>query len=300
MLTPIPEWYHWNYRPQKIERPNWFRAWPGGARVAVCLKLMHEWESLPRPSGRASGNINDYASLCSREYGFKSGIWRLMDVLAKHNVKTTVMSSGLAIELWPESFIELDRQGHEIASHGWDQCIHPPQFTSREEEREAIGKTIAAIERVIGKRPIGHMSQGPRATEHTLELVAEAGLIWDADYQDCDTPYVMDVKGHKVVSVGYAKPDFTDTEIIPLGLEGSLVQLKCQFDAVYEEAQRRPMNFFFAMHVHKTGTPGMARVLDRFLTHVRMNDDVTFLRCGDMANFWLENTFSESRFHVSR
>ena len=290
MPTAIPDWYQWHYRPQKIERPTWFRAWPNGGRIAVCLKLMHEWESLPRPSGRASGSIKDYGSLCQREYGFRSGIWRLMDVLDKHQVKTTVMSSGLAVEFWPDSFAALDRQGHEIASHGWDQCVHPPQFASRDEEREAIKKTIAAIEQVIGKRPIGHMSQGPRPTEHTLELIAEEGLIWDADYQDCDFPYVMDVKGHKVVSVGYAKPDFTDADVVPLGLQAGLQQLKDQFSAVYAEASYRPMKFYYAMHVHKVGTPSLAKMLDDFLTFVKNHDGVWFGRCGDIANYWLKNS----------
>lgn len=289
MPTAIPDWYQWNYRPQNIARPTWFRSWPNGSRIAVCLKLMHEWESLPRPSGRASGNIKDYASLCLREYGFRSGIWRLMDVLDKHQVKTTIMSSGLAVELWPDSFVALDRQGHEIASHGWDQCIHPPQFTSRDEERDAIRKTIGMIEQVIGRRPSGHMSQGPRPTEHTLELVAEEGLTWDADYQDCDFPYIMNVKGKKVVSVGYAKPDFTDADIVPLGLDGGLHQLKSQFSAVYAESKRHPMKFSYAMHVHKVGTPGLAKMLDDFLAYVKGHDGVWFGRCGDIAHYWLGN-----------
>jgi allantoinase len=294
MPQPIPDWYQWNYRPQTIERPAWFRSWPGNARVAVCLKLMHEWESMPRPAGRAgagtrSADVHDYSALCAREYGFKAGIWRLMDVLDKHNVKVTVMASGLAVELWPDSFRELHKRGHEIASHGWDQCLHPPQTKSRDEERDAIRNTLASIEAAVGKRPVGHMSQGPRPTQHTLELVAEEGLIWDADYQDCDIPYIMDINGRKVVSVGYAKPDFTDNDIAPLGLAGGLQQLVDQFDAVYEESALHPMKFFHAMHVHKMGTPGMAKMLDNFLQHVKRHDKVWFCRCGDIADYWLAN-----------
>ena len=294
MPFAIPDWYQWKYRPQKIERPEWFRAWPGHARVAVSLKLMHEWESTPRPTGRSgsgagSANTHDYFALCAREYGFKEGIWRLMDVLDKHGVRTTVMGSGLAAELWPDSFRELVQRGHEVASHGWDQCIHPPQFKSRDEERDAIRMTLAAIEMATGKRPTGHMSQGPRPTAHTLELVAEEGLVWDADYQDCDIPYVMNVNGRKVVSVGYAKPDFTDNDIAPLGLAGGLQQLTDQFDAVYEESAKHPMKFFYAMHVHKVGTPGMAKMLDKFIQHAKRHEGIWFCSCGDIADFWLAN-----------
>jgi peptidoglycan/xylan/chitin deacetylase (PgdA/CDA1 family) len=294
MSFTVPDWYQWTYRPQKIQRPDWFRSWPGKARVAVCLKLMHEWESTPRPIGRAgagtsASGVQDYFALCAREYGFKEGIWRLMDVLDKHGVKTTVMASGLAVELWPESFIELHKRGHEIASHGWDQCLHPPQMKTREEEQEAIRKSLVMIESVVGKRPVGHMSQGPRPTRHTPEIVAEEGLIWDADYQDSDIPYVMNINGKKVVSVGYAKPDFTDNDVAVFGLAGGLQQLKYQFDAVYAESAQRPMKFYYAMHVHKVGAPGMARMLDEFLEHVRRQEQVWFCRCNDMADFWLAN-----------
>jgi chitin deacetylase len=213
-----------------------------------------------------------------------------MRVLEKHNVKVTVMGSGLAAELWPESFRALHERGHEIASHGYDQAVHPPQFTSREEEETAIRKTLEAISSATGQRPVGHMSQGPRPTVHTPEVVAAEGLLWDGDYHDCDVPYVMDVKGHKVVSVGYVKPDFTDNEVLPHGFTGGLQQLKDAFDAVYEESADQPMKFSYAMHAHISSTPGAARMLDRFLDHAKSREGIWFCRCRDMAEFWLTNS----------
>ena len=293
-MSNIPDWYQWNYRPQEVERPAWFQSWPGNARVAVTLKIMHEWEGTPRPATRGgfaagSPNTQDYWSLSAREYGFKAGIWRLMDVLEKHGVKATIMASGLGAELWPSSYRELVRRGHEVASHSWDQAIHPPQFKSREEEQEALRKSLVSIEKATGKRPVGYMSQGPRPTVNTLELLAEEGIVWDGDYHDCDIPYVMNVKGKKIVSVGYARPAFTDSDIIPLGLIAGLQQLKEEFDAVYEESARHPMKFAYAMHAQNTGTPGMARMLDRFIEHAKGHEGVWFCRCIDMANYWLKN-----------
>lgn len=294
MSEPIPEWYQWNYRPQEVARPAWFRSWPGNARIAVSLKIMHEWESVPRPSGRsarsAEPGATDYWALGVREYGFKAGAPRLMDVLDKHGVKATVMTSGLAAEYWPASVREFRRRGHELASHSWDQAVHPPQFKSREEERDALRKSLAAIEKASGERPVGYMSQGPRPTPNTLELIAEEGLMWTADYHDADVPYVIVVEDRKLVSVGYAKPAFTDNDIIPLGQDAGLQQLKDEFDATYEESARHPMRFGYAMHAHLSGTPGLARMLDRFLAHIKSHNGVWFCRCVDMARFWLDNS----------
>ena len=44
--------YQWNLRPQAPQRPAGFGAWPGGARLAVQLIMLHEWESTPRPQRR--------------------------------------------------------------------------------------------------------------------------------------------------------------------------------------------------------------------------------------------------------
>jgi hypothetical protein len=76
--------YQWNYRPQHPRRPDWFREWPGGARMAVMLILLHEWESVPaptRPMPDGAHHKFDFLALGAREYGARYGIWRLLDVL---------------------------------------------------------------------------------------------------------------------------------------------------------------------------------------------------------------------------
>ncbi len=96
--------YQWNYRPQHPGRPDWFTEWPGGARMAVMLILLHEWESVPaptRPMPKDSHHTFDYLALGAREYGARFGIYRLLDVLDRHNVKATVIASGLVAELFP-------------------------------------------------------------------------------------------------------------------------------------------------------------------------------------------------------
>ncbi len=47
--------YQWNYRSQTPRRPDWFRQWPGGNRIAVTINIMHEWESAPARAQCAKG-----------------------------------------------------------------------------------------------------------------------------------------------------------------------------------------------------------------------------------------------------
>ena len=286
--------YQWNYRPQTPKRPDWFTEWPGGARIAVTINIMNEWESKPgphtmgkRPMPRDTYYTDDALGLTAREYGVNFGIWRLLDILDKHGVKATVISSGLTAELFPDTVKEARRRGHEVASHHWDQTIHPTVYKTKEEEREAMLNSIKAIEKACGERPLGYMSQGPRPGPFTLELNAELGFKWNGDF-DSDIPYTMNVNGTKVVSVGYVRPAYTDNDIVPYGLAGGLQQLKDEFDAHYEEAQRHPMKFRYSMHNFTGGRPGLAKLFDKFLEYVKGHPGVWFCRCIDMADFWLQ------------
>ena len=283
--------YQWNYRPQHPRRPDWFKEWPGGAKMAVMLILLHEWESVPepfRPMPKGAHHTFDFLALGAREYCARFGVYRLLDVLDRHSVKATVISSGLVAELFPESVREVRARGQELATHGWDQSMHPPVFKTKEEERDTIVKSTTALERAAGQRIVGYMSQGPRPTPNTLEIITELGFVWTADYSDSDVPYLIDVNGKKIVSVGYVMPNFTDNTLVPLGLDGGLKQLQDAFDASYEESQRHPMKFCYACHVHISGRPGMSQMLDRFIAYAQQRDGVRFYPCIDIANFWLE------------
>ena len=293
MSKYILDWYQWNYRPQNVKWPDWFKAWPGGARLAVTIKVMTEWESVPRPARRRempSGSVHkeDYLALCIREYGFKAGVWRIIYILERQGVKATCIVSGLSAELWPNAIRELKKRGHEIATHQFDQAIHPPVFQSTEEERESLLKSMASIEKVTGERPYGYMSPGPRPAPNTLDIIAKEGFVWNGDYHDSDVPYVMNIKGRKVVSLGFVKPAYTDNDIFEFGLSGGWQQLKDGFDAHYEESAHHPMKFAYALHIHNTG-PGQGKVLEKFIEYAKGHSGVWFCRCIDMANFWLKH-----------
>ncbi len=291
-----PEWYQWNYRPKEIKWPSWFKEWPGGARVAVQFHLMHEWQTTPRGGGPPVGRPmpvgshyrEDFLQLSAQEYGFKFGLWRFMDMLDRQGIKATVMMSGISAEFWPEGVKELNRRGHEIATHHWDQAVHPPVFKSKEEELESLRKSMVAIEKVTGERPYGYMSPGPRPTPLTLEIVADEGFVWDGDYYDADIPYILNIKGRKLVSLCYVRPGFTDNEVWGSGPTVALDILKNEFDAVYRESALHPMRFAYATHLHFT-SPGRVKVLEEFIQYVKGHPGVWFARGIDIAKFWLQH-----------
>lgn len=101
--------YQWNYRSQTPRRPDWFRQWPGGNRIAVTINIMHEWESAPgartvrkRPM-ITDAERTDFLALGAREYGANFGFQRLLEVLDRCGVEATVITSGLVAELFTDT-----------------------------------------------------------------------------------------------------------------------------------------------------------------------------------------------------
>lgn len=285
--------YQWNYRPREPRRPDGFASWPGGARLAVQLIMLHEWQSLPRldlPMPPGALTPLDTRAQGIREYGARFGFWRVMDILDKHDLKATLMVNGLVCKLFPETVREAHRRGHELANHHWDQSVSPTAFKTREEERDAMQRARSALEELTGEPVLGYMSPGPRASSHTLELCAEAGYLWTADYGDSDIPYLIDVDGKKLVSVGFVAPGYTDNDLERMGPPIGAQALLSTFDMLYEESARHPIKFCYAFHSHVSGRPAMANVLDQFLTQARRRSGVWFCRAIDMAHYWLDVT----------
>lgn len=295
MPTDFISSYQWNYRVHSPQRPAWFTQWPGGNKIAVTINIMHEWESSPRsntiqkrPMTCGTRSI-DFLALGAREYGANFGFRRLLGVLDKFDVKATVLASGLTAKLFPETLKEATARGHEVACHHWDQSKHPFEYTTLEEERDAIVQSVEAIESATGIRPLGYMSPGPRPSPYTLEICASLGFQWNGDYCDSDVPYILNVNGKKLVSLGYVRPAYTDNDLLSLGLSGALEQLKDEFDAHYEESACHPMKFRYAMHNFTGGRPGLAKVFEKFLDYAKSHRGVWFCRCTDIAQFWSEN-----------
>src|SRR5487761_1541270 len=100
--------------------------WPNGAKLDIGVNVAIEawdWDAIehdatessehggyshgPKLAPRLLGSKPDLAITTTIEYGYRVGIYRLMDIWDELKVTPTVVSSGLAIDLHPELFREL-------------------------------------------------------------------------------------------------------------------------------------------------------------------------------------------------
>src|SRR5205085_6664955 len=208
--------------------------WPEGARVVVNLVLVYEEGS--EYSVLAGDDRNDgwgeyaeagvqppqrdLATETHYDYGARAGVWRLARILDEAGVPATVSATAVALERNPALAAWMRERGHDLLGHGWRWT--ELWTLSREEERAQLLRALDTYEQVLGQRPLGWNSRsGP--SEHTRELLAEEGFLYDSDGAGDDIPYyaggllvVPYTKTHNdsryLVTPGFASPrDFLET-----------------------------------------------------------------------------------------
>ncbi len=189
--------------------------WPEGKRVALSLVLnyeeggentplegdpaseayLHEVIGAPATVGRR--NLNTESMF---EFGSRVGFWRVHRLVTSFGLPLTVFAVGRALEQNPAAARAMVEAGWEVASHGWRWIDYGE--LSEDEERDHFRRSVEAIERVCGVRPVGWYTG--RGTEATRRLVVEAGgFLYDSDAYADELPYWVEAAGQPHLVVPY-------------------------------------------------------------------------------------------------
>jgi peptidoglycan/xylan/chitin deacetylase (PgdA/CDA1 family) len=156
---------------QRIEQLSY----PAGIRLAVNFTADFDAMLLRRLMNEPP------MQLAKGEFGGRVGIWRLIELFDSHGVKATIFTPGRICELYPRAVQAAARSGHEIADHMWEHRVpKEPEL-----ERDHLRKTIAALERLTGKRPVGTRSN------HSLPLLREEGFVYVSEGSADHLPYYV-------------------------------------------------------------------------------------------------------------
>ncbi len=173
--------------------------WPNGAKIAISIGLALEdfqfasqYVQVPRP-GKA-----DPFSLSYGDYGWRAGIWRLLDLLDEFGIKANMSTNGLAAERRPEVVRAVADAGHEINGHGW---VNDNFFGTGnvDEERAEIRRCTEALLSASGVRPVGWTGPGSSGTSDTYRLLVEEGYIWNGDDASDDLPFLRETGSGTIV-----------------------------------------------------------------------------------------------------
>jgi peptidoglycan/xylan/chitin deacetylase (PgdA/CDA1 family) len=262
-------------------------SWPGECRIAVSLTFDFQGGEDVKPLRDGKINHEEYTQA---EYGPRTGIWRILRILAAKQVKATVLTCGGIAERYREPVEAIISQGHEVAGHGYHHEV--ARDLTKEEEREVIKRTTEMIRSRAGKRPVGWRSctQSP----NSLELLMEQGYLWNSNSFSYDLPFVWKSGDKKLVELprqpfgdgrGYGHRDSGNPNDV-------LVIWKGLFDELYEESKVTPMFCPFQFHPYISSRPGRAKALAELIDHIKQHKGVWFATGSEIAHWWLQQGFS--------
>jgi peptidoglycan/xylan/chitin deacetylase (PgdA/CDA1 family) len=115
---------------------------------------------------------------------------RLLDILARRNVKATFFVVGSRVQSYPHIVARMIREGHEVANHTWSH----PDLTklSDEQTRSELQRTAHAIFEASGIYPRTYRPPYGAITErHCRWIHSEFGyptVLWNVDPKDWQKP----------------------------------------------------------------------------------------------------------------
>lgn len=246
---------------------------PGNARVAVwTIVNVENWSpagAMPRtvlPPPMGVPLLPDVPNWAWHEYGMRVGFWRFLETLGKRKLKASFAVNGTACDLYREACQAAHEAGWDFMGHGW---VQKPMHKV-EDQKSAIADTIGAIKDLTGKPPRGWESPGLTETDETLDLLAEAGIEYVADWVMDEQPLPLTTAHGEIVSVPYTV-EINDVVISAVQQQRSdeiFQRGRDQFDRLYIDGKSAPRVMAISIHPYLTGVPHRIKYLEMLYDHI--------------------------------
>ena len=241
------------------------------------------------------------------------GVPRLLKLLKKYGLPSTWFWPGHSVETFPEQFDACVASGAEIGLHGYSH--ENPIAMTRQQEADVLDYCRELITKRTGTAPTGYVAPWWELSEHTGELLAERGIIYDHSMMHRDfEPYYVRV-GDSWTKIDYDAPAATWMKPLVRGAQTSLVEIPAswylddlppmmfikdsansfgfitprqletlwidQFDWVYREYDYAV--FPMTIHPDVSGRPQTLLMHERIIEHICAHDGVRWATFDEIA-----------------
>jgi peptidoglycan/xylan/chitin deacetylase (PgdA/CDA1 family) len=271
---------------------------PGGARMAVwTIVNVEEWgieNNMPRtvlspPMGQPL--IPDLPNWAWHEYGMRVGFWRLLDCMKEFGITPTLAINGSACLSYPRIAEAALKENWEFMGHGF---LQGPMHRL-DDQKGAIEKTVETLREFTGTAPKGWESPGLTETYDTVDLLAEAGIEYVADWVLDDQPVEIETAHGPLISIPYTV-ETNDITMMALQHHSSDELLKRatdQFDRLYRESEKITRVMAISLHPYITGAPHRIRYLEELYRHIADQPGV-LMWTGEQVSDWFKGEIAKS------
>ncbi len=266
--------------------------WPNNARLALWIIPNIEWHEFEGPGVGMSPApaFPDVLNFGWRDYGLRTGIWRMMEALDRFGMRATVALNGAVCEHCPHIIEEGNKRNWEFMGHGMTNsqllCA-----LSLDDERKVIRQTVDVITKHVGVAPKGWLGPALAETVNTPDLLAEAGIRYVCDWCNDDQPYPIQVKQGQMLSVPYSLEINDLPFFIGKGATGDGFRqaIQDQFDVLYAEGAATGKVMAIALHPFVVSVPHRHKHFVKALEYITKHRDVWLTTGGEIADWYYKN-----------
>lgn len=122
-----------------------------------------------------------YADWDNYESRVERNTTRLLDLFRKHHVEATFFVLGWVADRFPDLVKEIERGGHEVATHGYSHRLLT--FMQPEEFREDLNRSLDVLAKATNQEVRGFRAPSFSVTRKTLwaaDILRESGIQYDS------------------------------------------------------------------------------------------------------------------------
>jgi peptidoglycan/xylan/chitin deacetylase (PgdA/CDA1 family) len=282
--------------------------WPSGFTAAASFTFDVDAESCVIAHDPTS--TRRMSLMSHQSYGPKVAVPRLLQILARQEVRGTFFIPGFTAESYPDVVRQIADGGHEVAHHGY---LHEPmQGIDAATEASYMDRGLEALEKVAGIRPVGYRAPWWELNWHSPALLADRGFLYDSSLLDGDAPYRMsvasgspsgagDTRDIVEIPVDWTLDDWEQYAFYP-GVTGSGViespaKVLEMWTLEAEAHHSQGSCFVLTNHPFISGRPSKAVALERLIERVKGMDGMWVTTLEQIAEH-TKATVSEVHTHA--
>lgn len=285
MKLPTQNRYDWS--PLPTRQPY---TWPDGKRIAVYFCNNIEYFAFGSGLGSDSaivGAPQTHRNYAWRDYGNRVGIWRMFELFDELEAPLAHNTNALVLKHHPEIGERMLQRGDEFIGHGRTNSERQDALWP-DAEKQLIDETTEMISGFTGKAPIGWMGPWLSQSPVTLDLLQEAGYLFQCDWPLDDQPIWMRTRSGRILNMPYPietndSPTVVNRHHTPEQLATIWID---QFDEMLEQSRKGPHALVcpFVLHTFILGQPFRLRHLRRVMQHILQHrDEIWLTQPGQIA-----------------
>lgn len=269
---------HYDWSPLNASRAK--LTWPDNARVALCVIVVLEcveWHpstgnyQVPNLAGGYGWGAHPNVTAWShREYGHRVGVYRVLDVLAKHGIKPTIAVDALTAKHYPYLIEHCRSFDCEFIAHGMSVNQMITSRMSADEESDYIRTSVEAVTAATGVRPVGWLGPEHGESMRTPGLLARAGLRYVCDWVNDEQPYRMQVEEGDLHALPVSLP-LDDIQALwnrRMEIGHYRAMIEETFDTLHGEGDNNGRLLVLTLHPFLIGQPFRIGSLDAALENI--------------------------------